>query len=1045
MSKIAILYDESLPFPGERPDARTLQELAKLGTLAAAGEWESALAHATAAIHLHGPYFPKSDWPALSAFLKRGGGLLHVGGAPFRRPAYRSEDGTWTLETEQTAYHQQLGIHELLPVDPEPIVKYRSSEEFPLFAGRETLFGVQPTYGIVAHFTTLDDHPGDGGTSGPMDAHLYPLLKGESRDGREVAAPAVLLENTKGDFAGGRWLFVHLEAEAKLWQDEGLQALADWAGYCARGVTEIWFKPNYASYEIGERPIVTVQLQALSRLTAGEDAYRVKWTFELSVARVGKYGSRERIWTESASLDASRELRFLRLPVGINAEPGYYEAECRATSDDGEIRLLRQGFWGFDRELLAEGEFLACGRDYFERGGRPVPIVGMTYMTSDVARKFLLLPNAATWNRDMAEMSRAGINLIRTGIWSMWRQTMFVDGHASEETMRAIDAFLLTAKRHGLEVTFTFFTFTPELWEGANPYLDPRSVEAQKRFIASIVSRHASSTNVHWDLINEPSLFDPKNIFNGPQTAGDPHEKRLYAEWLKTRHGGSIRLLQERWNMTPEELPDFESIRAPTLADLQFKVTGVQPRRNARLLDYTLFSMDMHNRWVRELSATIRDAQPAQLVTVGQDEGICSQRPSPFFYGPAVDYTTVHTWWQNDDLMWDGIFTKTPDRPNLVQETGLMYVETPEGKAKRSERELKAILERKYAYAFASGGAGAVQWIWNINPYMHNVNESNIGALRADGTQKPEADVSYDFGRFMASISDLFEERRLEETAIVYPFSNDFSTRKLAMDATTRLTRTMLYELKQPIRGLSEYALDSLDDHPPKLLIVPSPHNFSGEALDRLLAHVEKSGCTLLFTGPMGLDEYWRPTSRMASRIGQTRWANVRREELLLLEGRALPVSFPKLRFAETAKELPADAADANGAVPVTVHALGRGKLIRCPLPVELNERNATLTELYRYALREAGVGPELEWRRGGELPGVFGRKLDFAAGSLFIFVSEYAVSSEIEVRDPVGGGIYRFELEAERSVLFAIDRSGDVTAVYRPDETQIVRLNEQG
>lgn len=40
------------------------------------------------------------------------------------------------------------------------------------------------------------------------------------------------------------------------------------------------------------------------------------------------------------------------------------------------------------------------------------------------------------------------------------------------------------------------------------------------------------------------------------------------------------------------------------------------------------------------------------------------------------------------------------------------------------------MLERKYAYAFASGGAGAVQWIWNTNFYMDNANESQIGALR---------------------------------------------------------------------------------------------------------------------------------------------------------------------------------------------------------------------------------------------------------------------------------------------------------------------------
>jgi hypothetical protein len=331
-----------------------------------------------------------------------------------------------------------------------------------------------------------------------------------------------------------------------------------------------------------------------------------------------------------------------------------------------------------------------------------------------------------------------------------------------------------------------------------------------------------------------------------------------------------------------------------------------------------------------------------------------------------------------------------------------------------------------------------VQWIWNINPYMDNVNESNIGAVRADGTEKPEADVSYDFGRFMSAIGAMFEDRELEETAVVYPFSNDFSTRKLAMDATTKLTRVMLYRLKQSVRGLSEYHLDSLSEWSPKLLIVPSPHNFSGEALEKLLTHVENKGGALLFTGPMGLDEYWRPTQRMAERIGGTKLGNVRREEALELEGRLLPVSFPKLRFAETAKEVAADSPNADGAATVTVTTLGNGKLIRCPLPVELNERSETLIELYRFALREAGVGLELEWLKGGDLAGIYGRKLAFRTGSLYIFVSEYAVGTEVEVRDPSSGRRYAFRLEAERTVMFATDTEGGVKAVYRPEEVAI-------
>src|SRR5699024_4145745 len=429
-----------------------------------------------------------------------------------------------------------------------------------------------------------------------------------------------------------------------------------------------------------------------------------------------------------------------------NITPGFYEVTCYLESETGEQRTLHQGYWGWDTTLLNEGSFLKVGRDYFIKNDRPMPIVGMTYMTSDVSRYFLFLPNASIWDSDMAQMKKAGINYIRTGIWTAWRNMMFADGHVEENVLRAIDAFLLCAKKHDLHVTFNFFSFTPESWGGENPYLDPRSIEAQKRFITSIVSKHSNTTNVDWDLINEPSLFDPDRIFEGPMSLHDKFERNSYQSWLQKRHK-SIRSLQERWNMAPNEVSNFAAIEPPEYKDINFGIRDmIEGKKGLKWIDYVLFTMDMHNQWASELSQTIKKIAPEHLVTVGQDEALSDQRPTPFFYEEAVDYTTNHTWWLLDDLVWDGIFTKTFNKPNLIQETGIMYVENPDNTAKRSEFELRNILERKYAYSFSTGGAGAVQWLWNTNYYMNNINESNIGAIRADGTEKPETDVSYNFG-----------------------------------------------------------------------------------------------------------------------------------------------------------------------------------------------------------------------------------------------------------------------------------------------------------
>ncbi|MCD9020311.1 beta-galactosidase [Cohnella silvisoli] len=1044
MMNTIVFYDPTFPYDGQRPSDEARNELQSKYKVVDADGLADALLSADVWIQLHGPYFPKQAWESIVRYLKQGKGLVQIGGAPFRIPVYR-EQGEWKAEGVQTAYHRQLRIHGVLETNADRIIGLEANPDISLAAGYESLLAIEPTCSFTLHLTRTDDRPGELGSSGPMDGHIYPLLYGVSGEGRKLSAPVTLIENTKGEFAGGRWLFVNQRIGQAFWDNGGLDALRDWGAYCAEGVTEMWLKPNYSCYEPGEQPVLSLHMQELGPVRPSAKA----WQIALAVYEEEGH---EALWEKKVSLPSSRELRIERLPVPVPVAPGFYRVVCEALSDRGERRVLRQGFWGRDDSLLSEGERLTVNRDYFVKAGKPMPIVGMTYMTSDVARKFLFMPNAGLWDADMARMKHAGINMIRTGIWTAWRQVMFVDGHPYEEVLRSIDSFILTAKKHGLEVVFTFFSFTPEMWEGVNPYLDPRSVAAQKRLIAAVVSRHVGSTNIHWDLINEPTMFDPKRVFSGPRTVGDAYEQTAFAEWLQNRHG-DIRELQERWDMTPDEFPGFSSVSLPQPEEISFNIVdNALAKRNGIWLDYCLFTMEMHNRWAKELIATIRSHNGSQMVTVGQDEGLGSQRPSPFFYADAVDYTTVHSWWLMDHLLWDSLFSKTANKPNLIQETGIMYVETPNGRAKRSELEIRNILERKYAYAFAAGGAGAVQWIWNTNCYMNNVNESNIGALRADGTEKPEADVSYCYGRFMGEIRHLFKDRELEDVVVVFPYSNDFSNRKLAFDATTKLTRVLAYEMKVPFRAVGEYHLESLEQAPPKLIIVPSPHNFSRQALDTIVRHVKESGGTVLFTGPIGLDEYWRPESRYAEELGEYELGNVMREEAIEVDGCVLPVSFGVNRISEVNKELPvsgscADAkALARKAEPTSVRMmkLGKGTFIRCPLPIELNERSEAIVAVYRHALSVAGYHPSIEWIRGEELHGVFGSKVAFGEGALYIFVSEYGYDASIEIRDSKTGKGYSFELESERTVLFAADAEGRLVSVCGGDEVLVLEYEAE-
>ncbi|WP_318618012.1 beta-galactosidase [Sporosarcina sp. YIM B06819] len=1018
-----LFYDESFPYVGVRPSHQMVEQLKKNFTIVSAYDLEKTLTNqeVTSFVNLHGPYFPKRAWSTILNYLQQGNGYVHVGGIPFRIPC-NEVGGQWQQESEQTAYHMQMNIHEALPVTTTDVNVLTANADIPLLKGYEQLFTVEDTYNFILHVTKISTLESEMGSNGPMDARIYPLMKGITAAGREIAAPSVFIENYRGNFTGGRWLFFNQPLQEVFWQSTGIELLAKAADFASFGVTEIWVKTNYASYEVGEQPVISIQYQSMT-------AQQREWTYNVTIRKddVVRY-------QQTFTAGADQYLNITKLVPAIVVEPGLFEIECICTSSQQEIFILQQGFWGLDQALLAQGSPLTCDRDYFRKDDKPFPIVGMTYMTSDVSRYFLYLPNPTAWDRDFAQMKKAGINYVRTGAWFAYRNMMFVDGHVNEEVLRALDAFILSAKKHDIYVTLCFFSFTPEMWDGENPYLDPRSVEAQKRFIATIVQRHQGTTNLNWDLINEPSMFNPERVFAGPQTLSDRFERTEYQKWLQKKYT-TIAELQENWNMTPAELPAFSAIAPPTINEINTHIQDMASgKRGLKWLDYTLFTMAMHNKWAKELTATIKYYTPNQLVTVGQDEALVGQRPSPFFYEEAVDYTTNHSWWMMDQLLWDSVFTKTPTKPNLIQETGIMYVEQPDNIAKRSEEELRNILERKYAYAYAGAGAGAVQWVWNTNYFMNNINESNIGALRADGTEKPETDVSYDFGAFMKKVGHIFEDRTLEDIAVIFPYSNDFSNRRLACDATSKLTRVMGYELNVPFRALSEYHLASLRQDTPKLIIVPSAHNFQTAAFNELLSIVEEKGSVLLFTGPVSLNEFWKPTDRAVGLVGETVRANIRREEVMILNNQAHSVSFPDTRIAQVMKEVPTASEQPN---KVLEFAHGKGQLIWSPVPIELNERNEPLIALYNHAIAKANISTHLEWLTG-DYPGIYGRKLSLANAELFVFVSEFGEDTTVKIKNPVNQVTYEFLMEAERSVLFATDYEGNVIGTNREREVSI-------
>jgi hypothetical protein len=706
-------------------------------------------------------------------------------------------------------------------------------------------------YELYVRFTETRDFPNEDGPSGARDANLKALAYAFDKHKRKVAAPIIEIDRMMGDYAGGRWVLVNFRG---IFGKDALRVLVE---QTACGAIELNVRCSFACYQEGEVPSFTIQLRkpigVLEKWSAGD----------CSIEIFNEKG--KSIEKRSLALQGKGELHVGYLTSKRNSfTPGLYHVEVKqkvhfAHLERAEILSYTTGFWVYDKKLSERGKPFTTNETYLLRDGKPFPVTGTSYMGSDVHRKYLFEPNVFVWENDFAVMKTAGIKMVRTGIWTAWKHYMLDVGAPTEGVLRAVDAFLLTAKKFDIPVIFTFFAFLPEMWSGENPYLDPRSINAQKEFIAAFTHRYRNVDDIIWDFINEPSFSNPNQLWL-TRPNGDRYEAEAWNKWLKEKYQTTtdeelMTKLQEVYRCAADE-----AISLPLLDDFA-DMNIFNERRPMKVVDYRLFAQEMFNNWVKEMTKAIRaNGNPHQLITVGQDEGGTSERPGPQFYAGVVDFTCLHNWWYNDDLLWDSIMTKAPGKPNLVEETGVMFYEKPDASAWRTEQEVANLLERKLAYSLGAGGAGFIEWVWNTNPYMKSDNEAAIGAHRADGTAKPELEPMVKYAKFFAENGHLMTGRVDEEVVMVIPHSQMFSTRNFATEATQKCVRAMCYHCRVPMRAVSEYNVDSLKQAP-KLFVVPSPRILNEQAWTSLLKFAE-AGSTVLITGVFDADEHYLPVER---------------------------------------------------------------------------------------------------------------------------------------------------------------------------------------
>src|ERR1017187_3351403 len=981
----------------------------------------TALAGAELLVLPYGSAAPADAWGAIMTYLRSGGNLLVLGGQPLRVPVTRM-DGKFVEGRPQDTYARGLNLQHAYEV-PTP-----QGARFAWRAGYSFL----PTPAVRARrFFAVE---------GRLNGLGYMV----NADGVEVAAPVIVMDHRAparpgcpgggrggaGWEAGGRIVMLDFEPQPGFWASEdGVSLIRQSAGYARWGATEFSLELPFSTVKPGETPHVIVHLRNAQRERLGAPLE--------GVVKIEMLSDDQILQTHSLIVAADQEMRVDLPPQtrGFFTVRGVYEEGGRPRE------FYQNAFWVEDQSLLTSGPVLGVAGDFLTRDGKPFFPVGTNYFTTDEDGWDFAGPrNAWIWEKDFAEMERSGVSFVRTGVWMPYFE--FLDpatGAAPERFLRNLEAYLLCARHHNIVVNFTFYAFMPRPGmgltkqppgracgaappaepaaagaappPGPNPYLDPAAIRAELSSVLSVVERFKNVPWLCWDLINEPSFSNPDRLWKGNTPNGDPVELAAWQKWL-TRKYGSLAALASAWTVTPEQLKSFDAVPLPAQADLAF--SRYRNAREVRALDYNLFAQDSFTQWVWTMVTNIHATGSKQLVNVGQDEGGVTDRVLNQFYASGgVSFTTNHTYWHDDALLWDSVVAKRPGVPNIVGETGYQPVWSTDGSWRYDELTGLPILERKWALGFAAANSGAVQWDW--------AREADFGMKRSDGAAKLWHGIMRDMGQFVEKAAPWATGLVQPQVAIVLPQSLQLSVRNAdALEAQQKCVRALYQYARSEAYAVGEYQIELLGN--PKLIILPSPRGLTRESWEAIRGKVE-AGATLLVSGAFDGDPSFHPTGRQDT-IGLPFEAGplTLRETLLQWPDHEARLTFggDKTTFLDRAF-LPGGATWAEKPV-------GKGRILFSALPLELNENVQAIGDVYRYALKTAAVAPT--YSTAVEDPGILICTTRYPKATLYVLTSE-SPRQQVAFRDSTSGKNFRGELDAGRAALLLVAPDGNLLATY--------------
>jgi hypothetical protein len=321
-------------------------------------------------------------------------------------------------------------------------------------------------------------------------------------------------------------------------------------------------------------------------------------------------------------------------------------------------------------------------------------------------------------------------------------------------------------------------------------------------------------------------------------------------------------------------------------------------------------------------------------------------------------------------------------------------------------------------------GSGAIEWLWNTNSYMTEGNETPIGALRADGTEKPEATIMRNFAKFAVELSPHLRNPQPAQVAVIASQAAQYSAiAEAQIEAQRKSVRALAYYDRLTPYLIYENQIDKMGS--PKLAVLPSAQAVSEQTWQALLKYVN-SGGTLLITGPVDRDEHWRRVNRTTEIIPNAQVTPLTYHNAYVAPEDAAPTpSLMRLHQSPLSFDLQAQSwleslrfSDAS----FTELNHGKGRIFWAAEPVELAQGDQPTADVYSYVAGRVGIKPLYNLSRPLS-PGILIYSVSLDDSVMYVMVSDTAGDEQVDFGDGTPGRVPPINLPAGHAAMVLIGR----------------------